>query len=92
MPQPPATVVSNNKAIALWIFMAVWLGMLGCFTYIFARDGSPAEVGAFGLPLSALIAPSGLEQSRAIGPAEWDDPAAIAWLKAIISQAASHPA
>jgi hypothetical protein len=48
---PPTTVVSNNMAIAVWIFMAVWLGMLGCFTYVFARDGSPPEVGAFGPPL-----------------------------------------
>ena len=54
-PPPPATVVSNNMAIALWIFMAVWLAMLGCFTYLFARDGSPPEVGLFGLPLLGLF-------------------------------------
>lgn len=53
--QPPATVVSNNMAIALWIFMAVWLAMLGCFTYVFVRDGSPPEVGAFGVPLLAFF-------------------------------------
>jgi hypothetical protein len=35
--------------------MAVWVGMLACFTYIFARDGSPPEAGAFGLPLLALF-------------------------------------
>jgi thiol-disulfide isomerase/thioredoxin len=60
--------------------------------YLDSNHAFLAAFGAFGLPLSALIAPSGLEQSRAIGPAEWDDPAAIAWLKAIISQSASHPA
>jgi hypothetical protein len=52
---PPPTVVSNNMAIALWIFMAVWLAMLCCFTYLFARDGSPPEVGVFGLPLLGLF-------------------------------------
>ncbi len=57
---PPATVVSNNKAIALWIFMAVWLGMLGCFTYLFVRDGSPPEVGVFGWPLLAFFWLGGL--------------------------------
>ena len=47
-----------------------------------------AAFGAFGLPLSALVDPTGLERARAIGPAEWDDPAAIAWLKAFVSTAA----
>src|SRR6185312_1248564 len=57
---PPATVVSNNMAIALWIFMGVWLAMLGCFTYLFARDGSPPEVGVFGLPLLGFFWLGGL--------------------------------
>jgi len=64
-PPPPATVVSNNMAIALWIFVAVWLAMLGCFTYLFARDGSPPEVGVFGLPLLGLFWLGG------IGVAAW---------------------
>ncbi|HEY3777284.1 MAG TPA: TlpA disulfide reductase family protein [Rhizomicrobium sp.] len=50
-----------------------------------------AAMGAFGLPLSALIGPDGRERARAIGPAHWDDPAAIAWLKATIAPPA-HPA
>jgi hypothetical protein len=49
----------------LWIFMAAWLAMLGCFTYIFARDGSPPEVGVFGLPLLGLFWLGG------IGVAAW---------------------
>jgi hypothetical protein len=52
---PPPAVVSNNMAIALRIFMGVSLAMLGCFTCIFARDGSPPEGGAFGLPLLGLF-------------------------------------
>lgn len=46
-----------------------------------------AAFGALGLPLSALVDPAGLERARAIGPAEWDDPQAIAWLKGFISTA-----
>jgi thiol-disulfide isomerase/thioredoxin len=60
--------------------------------YLDSNHAFLAAFGAFGLPLSALVAPSGLEQSRAIGPAEWDDPAAIAWLKSIISPSGNHPA
>lgn len=50
-----------------------------------------AAMGAFGLPLSALIAPDGRERARAIGPAQWDDPQAVAWLKATITPP-PHPA
>jgi thiol-disulfide isomerase/thioredoxin len=60
--------------------------------YLDSNHAFLSAFGAFGLPLSALVAPSGLESARAIGPAEWDDPAAIAWLKAMISQPAPHPA
>ena len=49
-----------------------------------------AAFGAFGLPLSALVEPSGLERARAIGPADWDNPAAVAWLKACISPPGAH--
>lgn len=50
--QPPhSVVISNNKAVILWVFMAVWLAMLGCFTYIFVRDGGIPQVGMFGAPL-----------------------------------------
>jgi thiol-disulfide isomerase/thioredoxin len=49
-----------------------------------------AAMGAFGLPLSALIGPEGRERARAIGPAKWDDPQAVAWLKAYIAPKA-HP-
>jgi FtsH-binding integral membrane protein len=42
-------------AIALWIFMAVWLAMLGALRHLFARDGSPPEVGVFGPPLLGLF-------------------------------------
>jgi thiol-disulfide isomerase/thioredoxin len=40
-------------------------------------------LGAFGLPLSVLIDSKGVEKAKAVGPAEWDDPEAIAWLRAV---------
>jgi len=39
--------------------------------------------GAYGLPLSVLIDPKGREIARAVGPAEWDSPDAIAWFKTV---------
>jgi thiol-disulfide isomerase/thioredoxin len=60
--------------------------------YLDSNHAFLAAFGAFGLPLSALVAPSGLESARAIGPAEWDDPQAIAWLKSVISAPGAHPA
>jgi thiol-disulfide isomerase/thioredoxin len=38
-------------------------------------------LGAEGLPLSMLIDASGIERAKALGPAEWDDPESIAWLR-----------
>ncbi|MEI9885337.1 MAG: TlpA disulfide reductase family protein [Rhizomicrobium sp.] len=38
---------------------------------------------AFGLPLTVLIDPKGREIGRAIGPAQWDNPEAIAWFKTL---------
>jgi hypothetical protein len=32
-------VASDKGAIAGWIFMAIWLGFLGIFTWVFIRDG-----------------------------------------------------
>jgi len=44
-----------------------------------------AALGAFGLPLSVLIDRNGVEQAKAVGPAEWDDPEAITYLRAVTS-------
>lgn len=39
--------------------------------------------GAYGLPLTVLIDPQGHLVAKALGPAEWDDPAAIAYFRAL---------
>ncbi len=74
MNDPPtagATAISfmirDRSAIAGWVFMAVWMGVLGLFTWIMQRDGphpsQPAELqyGALalfwlvGIPVSAHL-------------------------------------
>lgn len=35
----PAFVIRNNSAVFGWVFCALWIGMLGVFTWIFLRDG-----------------------------------------------------
>lgn len=63
MDQPPPTgpvIVSNNKTVILWVFMAVWLAMLGCFTYLFWRDGGDPELGGFGVVILAAFWLAGL--------------------------------
>jgi hypothetical protein len=48
-------VIRNDTAIFLWGFMAAWLTALGCFTYIFLRDGGIPQVGMFDAPLIAAF-------------------------------------
>jgi len=45
--------------------------------------------GSQGLPFSVLIDAKGREIARASGPMQWDDPAAIAYFKALGARAAS---
>jgi thiol-disulfide isomerase/thioredoxin len=40
--------------------------------------------GEVGLPYSVLVDPEGREVARALGPAGWDDPAAIAYFKSLV--------
>ena len=44
-------------------------------------------LGVQGLPLSVLIDTRGMERARASGPAEWDDPAAVTWLREVTAPA-----
>jgi len=65
MPQiaPPLTI-SNNKVIVAWIFMAVWLSFLGCFTYLFVTAGAPPEAGVSGWAILAMFWVFGLGATR----------------------------
>jgi hypothetical protein len=47
----PPRIFRNNAAAAVWIFVAIWLAMLACFTYIAWRDGGIPQVGRWAWPL-----------------------------------------
>jgi thiol-disulfide isomerase/thioredoxin len=48
-------------------------------TYVDSDIALIRAFGVYGLPLSVLIDPKGREVGRAVGPAAWDSPAAIAY-------------
>ena len=48
-------------------------------TYVDSNLALLRAFGAFGLPLTVLIDPQGREIGRAVGPAAWDTPEAIAY-------------
>jgi len=52
-------------------------------TYVDSNLALLRSFGAFGLPLTILIDPQGREIGRAVGPAAWDTPDAIAYFKAL---------
>lgn len=51
--------------------------------YVDSNVALERAFGAYGLPLSVLIDPKGEEVARAVGPAEWDAPEAIAYFKSL---------
>jgi thiol-disulfide isomerase/thioredoxin len=52
-------------------------------TYVDSNIAVLTAFGAYGLPLTVLIDPQGREVGRAVGPAQWDSPEAIAWFKTL---------
>jgi hypothetical protein len=45
----PCVVFSNRLALFLWLFMATWLGLLSCFTWLFVRTGVPVDASPLAL-------------------------------------------
>jgi hypothetical protein len=45
----------NDRALAGWIFMIIWLSFLACFSYLFVRDGGFPQLGIWGLPVMGLF-------------------------------------
>ena len=52
-------------------------------TYVDSNIALLRAFNAFGLPLTILIDPTGKEIGRAVGPAQWDNPEAIAYFKSL---------
>ena len=75
-PADAAAFLKAHGAAPLPAFIDSDLGMMRVF-------------GAYGLPLSVLIDDKGREIARAVGPADWDAPDAIAYFKALTAKAAS---
>lgn len=59
-PRAGPVVFSNNKAVILWVFMALWLAMLASFTFLFWCDGGDPELGGFGVVILAVFWLAGL--------------------------------
>ena len=51
-----------------------------------AANGALDQLGIFGIPASLLIDRQGRELGRLIGPAKWDSPDMVAFLKSIIAK------
>lgn len=49
--------------------------------YVDASAEAPSKLGLFGLPTTLLVDPDGREIGRLVGPAEWDAPDMVAFLK-----------
>mgnify|MGYP000206243695 CR=1 FL=1 len=50
-----------------------------------ASSQAAFSLGAVGLPATLLIDRNGMEIGRLIGPAEWDAPEMVAFLKSVLS-------
>ncbi|WP_257388858.1 hypothetical protein [Tahibacter caeni] len=47
----PRRVFRNDTALGLWLFVAAWIAMLACFSYIVWRDGGIPQTGRWTWPL-----------------------------------------
>ena len=67
-----AAFLKDHKADALGTYVDTELALLHAF-------------GAYGLPTTVLIDPSGKEVAKAQGPAEWNAPQFVAYFKSLTS-------
>lgn len=60
-------------------------GVENLVLYIDESSRASTTLGTFGLPATLLLDPEGREIGRLIGPAEWDAPEMVAFLRGIIT-------
>ncbi len=48
-------VFRNDKAVVVWLFVAISFLVLGCFTYLAWRDGGIPQIGRWTWPLLGLL-------------------------------------
>lgn len=59
--------------------------------YVDPSLGVPEKLGVFGIPTSFLVNAKGLEIGEIVGPAEWDQPAIVDWLKHYLPAGGAAP-
>ena len=69
-PDKAAAFLKDHKADSLGVYVDTELALLHAF-------------GAYGLPTTVLIDPSGKEVAKAQGPAEWASPQSVAYFKSL---------
>ena len=57
------------------------LGLKALAIYVDGSERAASQLGALGLPTTLLVDAQGNEIGRAVGPREWDAPAAVAEIK-----------
>ena len=68
------------------------LGIQHLAAHVDPTSAAAGNLGVVGLPTTLLIDGKGRELGRLIGPAEWDSPEMVAFLKAHIPQSNGSPA
>jgi len=71
-PEKAAAFLKDHKADSLGIYVDTELALLHAF-------------GAYGLPTTVLIDPSGKEIAKAQGPSDWGSPQSVAYFKSLTS-------
>ena len=66
------------------------IGLTTLGIYVDAAGKASRQLGIVGLPTTILIGRDGMELGRFVGPAEWDSPEMIGFLRQQIERRASH--
>ncbi|MBI3434518.1 MAG: TlpA family protein disulfide reductase [Proteobacteria bacterium] len=61
-------------------------GIRNLALYVDSSGRAARELGAVGVPATLLIDREGRELGRMVGPAEWDDPAMLAFLRRVVAE------
>ncbi|MBI1201916.1 MAG: redoxin family protein [Rhodopseudomonas sp.] len=80
----PISIDRGGKDVVSKFYTEVGIHNLGM--YLDSAGKATRELGVFGLPTTLLLDREGREIARLIGPAEWDAPGTVAFIKCVISR------
>ena len=66
------------------------LGLKALAIYVDGSERAASQLGALGLPTTLLVDAQGNEVGRAVGPREWDAPAAVAEIERRIGRCVEY--